>query len=60
MPTSITNEDAKGGGEGGKGKGKDVKEMLGKRGGWQFLIDVTREEAESMLGELEIGSFLIR
>jgi hypothetical protein len=38
-----------------------VEEKLGRGGGWQFLQDVDREEAEQLLVECEhIGSWLIR
>ena len=43
--------------DGGDG---DAKGLLGNGGGWQFLVDVTREEAEALLAENPVGAFLIR
>ena len=58
VPTKITSEDE----DFNSGREKDgVEQKLGKGGGWQFLQDVTREEAEIMLKEREhIGGWLIR
>ena len=37
-----------------------VKKILGKGGGWQFLVDCSREEANQLLAEEPVGAFLIR
>ena len=63
VPTnSITSDDVAKQGKGGEGVGGgDAKGLLGSGGGWQFLVDVTREEAEeALLAENSVGAFLIR
>jgi hypothetical protein len=39
---------------------QSVKELLGRGGGWQFLVDCTRDEADKSLAEMPVGAFLIR
>ena len=49
-PRGEDNEEGEGG----------VKALLGKGGGWQFLVDVSRDESESVLRDEGTGAFLIR